>query len=290
MTTYITIDIGGTFIKYALLNEQLELIHLNKVPTQVNKDQAIVNQVKQIVEQFNSSHTIVGIGISTAGIVDRKRGKIIYAGPTILDYVGTNFKEALASFNLPVHVTNDVDSALLGEIWKSDINLTESTFCLTLGTGIGGALYDNGIKNGANLQANSIGYLLYDPVTQSTFEMRASTSALNKRIANEIDSSLSTEHFFEQAKQGNEQCESILIEWTKEIAAGIAQIILILDPKRIIIGGGVSVQGDFLLNHIKQQIPVFLPNNFIKTDIIMATQKNNASLYGAVYSFFNENS
>src|SRR5699024_5191578 len=107
----------------------------------------------------------------------RKQGEIIYAGPTIQDYRGTNFKEALKSFQLPVHVTNDVDAALLGEIWQGEASTYDNVFCMTLGTGIGGAWLKDELMDGAHFQANAIGYLLYDEKTQTNFEMRASTSA-----------------------------------------------------------------------------------------------------------------
>lgn len=287
MVNYLAIDIGGTFIKYGLVNDKHQLNHLNKIPTEVNHDQAIIQQIKSIVQTYHSQFPLAGIGISTAGIVDRERGEIIYAGPTILNYKGTNFKQELASFNLPVYVTNDVDSALLGELWINKLPPSDSTFCLTLGTGIGGALYQNQLISGAHFQANSIGYLLYDSQTNTNFEMRASTSALNKKITTEFGKHVSTVSFFDAAKNGDEVCRHILHEWTNEIAKGIAQIILIVDPAQIIIGGGISAQGDFLLSFIEEKIPLFLPPNLMKTNIQMATQQNNASLFGAVYSFFN---
>lgn len=289
MKNYLTIDIGGTFIKYAILDKNQQLLALNKQATPINKDNAIINLIIDIITELSVEYSFEGIGISTAGIVNRDAGEIIYAGPTIKDYKGTNFKQALAHFNLPVQVTNDVDAALLGEIWQSNIDQTESTFCLTLGTGIGGALYKNGLQNGVHLQGNSIGYLLYDPLTDLNFEKRASTSALNEQITDYFGLHFTTKKFFERARYGDRHAIDILNVWTKEIAIGIAQIILIHDPTRIIIGGGVSAQGEFLLKYIKELIPFYLPDNFMKTEISTAKQQNNASLFGAVYPFFNSN-
>lgn len=285
MANYLTIDIGGTFIKYAVLDEREQLIHLNKVPTMNNKNQSIIDRVKKIIASYRKRFVLSGIGISTAGIVDRERGKIIYAGPTIPGYRGTHFKRELASYHLPVHVMNDVDAALLGELWKGDVGPYDDVFGMTIGTGIGGALYRNGLIDGTHFQANSIGYLLYEPASDTTFEMRASTSALNKMIAHDLGKGWSTRRVFEEAKQGHGTCVKLIEDWTKEIAAGIAQIILIVDPACIVIGGGVSAQGEFLLEHIKKHIPAFLPKDFMKTELKIATQQNNAALYGAVYPF-----
>lgn len=285
MANYLSIDIGGTFIKYALLDEKQQLIHRQKTPTNENIDQAIIKQVTAIAADYNSRFELHGIGISTAGIVNRDRGEISYAGPTIKDYRGTNFKKALAPFQLPVHVENDVDAALLGERWKGAAAGQDNVFCITLGTGIGGAWFHDGLLDGAHSQANSVGYLLYDPETKTNFEMRASTSALNHRIKSDLGDGITAKDVFDRAKKGDASCEAVISDWTREIAAGLAQIILIADPSCIIIGGGISAQGTYLLDLIKKHIPAFLPAGFMKTDIRIAQLRNDAALYGAVSPF-----
>ncbi|MDY0394059.1 ROK family protein [Virgibacillus halophilus] len=257
-----------------------------KTPTKENIDQAIAKQVEAIVSDYSSRNKLSGIGISTAGIVNRDQGEIAYAGPTIKDYRGTNFKKTLAAFDLPVHVENDVNAALLGERWKGAAAGEDNVFCITLGTGIGGAWFDGGLLDGAHFQANSVGYLLYERDTQTNFEMRASTSALNHMINSKFGNDMTAKEVFKQAKQGDGPCETILSDWTREIAAGLAQIILIADPGCIIIGGGVSAQGAYLLEYIQKHIPAFLPEGFMKTDIRIAQLYNDAALYGAVYPFF----
>lgn len=289
MKQYLAIDIGGTFIKYGLIGQAEVIQEAGKRPTPVNENKAIVQTVKSIVNEQMQETDLSGIGISTAGIVDRKRGEIIYAGPTIIDYIGTNFKDELAYTNLPVHVTNDVDSALLGEIWRANHPLDEAVFCLTLGTGIGGAYYKQGLQSGAHLQAHSIGYLLYDEADETTYEMRASTSALNDMIAKDLSPDLSTIDFFDLAKANDPAALAILTSWANEVARGIAQIILIIDPERIIIGGGISAQGDYLLKVIEEEVQRHLPPNFMKTKLSIAKEKNDAALYGAVFGYFNPN-
>src|SRR5699024_12329389 len=119
MKQYLAIDIGGTFIKYGLIGQAEVIQEAGKRPTPVNENKAIVQTVKSIVNEMMQEADLSGIGISTAGIVDRKRGEIIYAGPTIIDYIGTNFKDELAYTNLHVNVTNDVDSTKLSKIWTT---------------------------------------------------------------------------------------------------------------------------------------------------------------------------
>jgi predicted NBD/HSP70 family sugar kinase len=288
---YLSIDIGGTFIKFALIDEQQQLIHQQKTATKENLDHAILKQVEEIVINTISRYTISGIGISTAGIVDRDKGRIIYAGPTIKNYRGTNFKKYISdTFHLPVHVENDVNAALLGERWKGAAMDDQDVFCITLGTGIGGAYYHEGLMDGSYHQANSVGYLLYDSETETNFEMKASTSALNARIQSELGDDLTAKQVFDRAKQGDNACNTVIAAWAREVAKGLAQIILIVDPSSIIIGGGISAQGPILLKYIQQFIPQYLPINFMKTKIKIAKLGNDAALYGAVYPFFREES
>ncbi|PAV30823.1 hypothetical protein CIL05_03630 [Virgibacillus profundi] len=287
MGHYLSIDIGGTYIKYALIDERHRLYHHQKTKTPENIDQAILKQIDTIVEAVADKHNIDGIGISTAGIVDREKGEIIYAGPTIKDYKDTAFKRELTEkYKLPVHVENDVNAALLGEIWKGAARNQNNVFCITLGTGIGGAYYDHQLMDGSHHQANSVGYLLYEPETRTNYEGRASTAALNKLIAKELGEEISAIAVFERAKNGDETCSSIIQSWTKEVAKGLSQIILLTDPKCILIGGGVSAQGDYLLEQIQNQLELFLPDNFLKTELKIAELFNDAALYGAVYPFF----
>ncbi|MCF2132578.1 ROK family protein, partial [Strepomyces sp. STD 3.1] len=154
MAEYLAIDIGGTYIKYAFMNDQKVLHSHQKIETKENINNAILKQVEEIIQGATTKFNIEGIGISTAGIVDRDKGEIIYAGPTIKNYQGTAFKEYLSSkFNIPIHVENDVNSALLGELWRGAAKDLNNVFCITLGTGIGGAYYHHQLIDGFNHQA-----------------------------------------------------------------------------------------------------------------------------------------
>jgi len=289
MAKYLSIDIGGTFIKYAFMDEKQQLYDHHKVKTEENINGAIMTQVEQIIESAMNHCQIKGVGISTAGIVNREKGEIIYAGPTIKNYIGTKFKQHLSQkYDLPIAVENDVNAALLGEIWKGAASNLNNVFCITLGTGIGGAFYKDGLMDGFYHQANSVGYLLYDANSDSNYEMRASTSALTKLIQEKWDETMSTEELFHHAKSGDHLCISIIDSWSCEVAKGLAQIILLLDPKCILIGGGISNQGGYLLHFITKHLPTYLPNQFLKTEIKIASLFNDAALYGAVYPLVRE--
>ncbi|GIO19591.1 glucokinase [Oceanobacillus oncorhynchi subsp. incaldanensis] len=287
---YVSIDIGGTFIKYGVMDTNHVFQFQSKVETKVNIDDAIYHQVEAIITEQMHAYTISGVGISTAGIVDRNKGEIVYAGPTIPNYARTAFKKRLTErLNVPVYVENDVNAAMLGEVWKGAAKGADNVYCLTLGTGIGGAHYDNHrLIDGANLKADSIGYLLYDPETKLNYEQRASTSALNNVLKSELGNVFHVEKAFELARSGDKECYDVIYKWTAEVAKGLAQIILMKDPAIILIGGGISRQGDYLLNLIKKQLTIFLPAHFLNTELKIAQLYNDAALYGAVFPFFKE--
>ncbi|MCI5775885.1 MAG: ROK family protein, partial [Aerococcus sp.] len=141
------IDIGGTAIKYNILSETGEPIEPTKeVPTGVDNEAGtnhILDQVYELIEHYGA--TIEGVAIASAGVVDPKKGEITYAGSTIPDYIGTNFKTAIKDkFGLPCSVENDVSCMGYAENWRGKAKDAKSAVCLTLGTGIGGAVFIDG--------------------------------------------------------------------------------------------------------------------------------------------------
>src|SRR5699024_3865322 len=249
---------------------------------------AILNKVKEIItKHIEAEGRPLGIGISTAGVVDSDTGEIIYAGPTIKNYRGTNFKaEIEADFQIPVHVHNDVNAALLGEQWQGAAKDHADVFCMTLGTGIGGAYFRDQLVTGQSFKAGEIGYLLYDAETDTTYEQRASTSSLKQQAENTFGGPINVIQLFEKAKGNDRDANQVINKWASQIAEGLAQIIIILDPQIILIGGGVSKQGDFLLKKIEHQINKFLPENFNQTVLKCTALGNDAALYGAVANYF----
>ena len=286
---YIAIDIGGTQIKSALIDHKGHMFEHQTYDTPNNIDTHITDVVLQIVKNYKQNHTLspLKVGIATAGVVDEEHGTITFAGPTIPNYIGTNFKALLAPYDADVHVYNDVNAALLGE--REQHTYTENNmFFLTLGTGIGGAFYshDTGVYVGQHYRANDIGYLLYQPSTQTYYEQRAATSALMKRMANVLESTYDNAAvYFQIAEDGHAGARQCLHDWGQDVAEGLAQIQLIYDPACIVIGGGVSAQQSRLLQYIVPHIAQFLPNGYAHAPILTAKSKNFAALYGAVSQF-----
>ncbi len=135
---YIAIDIGGTQIKSAVIDKQLNMFDYQQIPTPDNKSELITDKVYEIVTGYMKQYQLIQpvIGISSAGVVDEQKGEIVYAGPTIPNYKGTNFKRLLKSLSPYVKVKNDVNAALLGEL-KLHQYQAERIFCMTLVQALG---------------------------------------------------------------------------------------------------------------------------------------------------------
>lgn len=283
-TNYLAFDIGGTSIKYAVINQQWQILTRGKCPTNHNHHQTIIKTLQQVSQEASNNFSIAGIGVSTAGRVG-KDGDIIYAGPTISDYQGTPIRQILHDqTKLPVHVMNDVDAALMGEIVRGNYQHNQSIYCVALGTGIGGAFYVNGhLLNGSHGLANSVGYLNYNPRNQTTFESQFSTLALEQELK---EFSITVPQAFEKARQGNLQFKQIIANWCEKISKHLATICLLLDPAIIIVGGAVSQQGDFFIQQLQSNVNKYLPAGLAHTKIQAPILKEQAQLFGAISPFF----
>ena len=291
MEHIIGIDVGGTEIKAAVFGPDAQIVFHQKVPTPAgDAGVRIPEAVSGIMNSLMSKYgDIKGVGISTAGVVDTSSGEIIFAGGTIPSYKGTNLKKRIEErYGLPVVIANDVNAAARGEWWKGAAHGKDHFFCMTLGTGIGGCMFSSGqIVEGAHFRAGEIGHSLYDKHTGTTYEQRASMSALMKRAPQEIEGFTGDGfELFDRARQGDEACIRLIDSWAEEIARGIAEMVLYADPSVIVIGGGVSEQKQFLLDQIEAHVAEYLPEGFSQTKLVTAELGNKAALYGAVYPYF----
>ncbi|MGW7777484.1 ROK family protein [Staphylococcus xylosus] len=290
MTNYkVAIDIGGTDIKAAVLDENLKFINYQRIPTPNNINEFIADAIFELVSHFKETYMIhpLQVGISSAGVINEEKGTVVYASPTIPNFIGTNFHKLLSPLNAEVKVFNDVNAALLGELTLHDYE-ADNIFCLTLGTGIGGAFYNKvgHLYNGERNRANEIGYLLYKQQDRLTFEQRASTNALKFLMkTHALAYSDDVPKLFELAEQQDALAISILDRWSTHVAEGIAQIQIIYDPGLILIGGGISSQDEKLLKYITPKLEEFLPSNYGHAPVQTTQTQNHASLYGAISRF-----
>lgn len=285
MKKYLCVDVGGTSIKFGIYSGEGELIRkLDPIET-VNTEthNGIVEAVLSVATKVQTE--VEGVAISTAGITDTNEGRIIYSGYTIPGYTGTNWKELIKeATGLPCEIQNDVNAAALGEKWLGALKEVQNGVCLTVGTGIGGAVLLNGkIHSGVNFSAGEIGYM---DIGEDNLQNLASTSSLVKRVKKRKWETLSGFEIFKKAKAGDQICKEEIQRMVEYLSKGLVNIVYLFNPEKIVLGGGVMAQQDYLKPLIVEAVAKRIQDPFfLSTEFAFAELGNDAGLLGALYHF-----
>lgn len=280
----LSFDIGGTTIKYAMINGQGEIIKLNITETEAHLGgRHIVSKVCSIVKGVVENELIEGIALSTAGMVNPNTGEIIYANNNIPNYIGINWKEIIENqFNIPCAVENDSNCAGLAEAVCGAGKTFSHVLCVTVGTGIGSSLVINKkIYHGSNNQAMEIGYLNMD---DTVFEKKASTSALVDQLKskNTCQSNLDGKTILKDAQNGNQTYLLAVDNMLGHLANGLSHVIYTVNPDVLILGGGIMEQRMFLLPKLEKKLKeVLIEPVFSNLVICTAEFGNSAGVVGA---------
>ncbi|UUV17409.1 ROK family protein [Fusobacteria bacterium ZRK30] len=288
-------DIGGTSIKYGITDSNGNFLLKKTIPTYPEKgSRSLLEHIKRQIDSCKKIYDISGIGISATGQVNYKDGIISAATDLIPGWVGTNIKKYfMDEYKLPVAVENDVNCVALGEMWKGNGRDLNSFISIALGTGIGGGIILNrSLFRGAHYSAGEFGHLKIKDNGRKCkcgdygcYEAHASTLALVsivKEVTGEED--ITGKEIFEYEKLGKEPYKNLVSKWISDIGDGLKNIIVSFNPEALIIGGGVSAQGDYLLDKIKNDLKEKLQINFYENlEIRIADLKNDAGMLGALY-------
>lgn len=290
MKQYICIDIGGTAIKYGVVQsgEIPEIIQTDSCKTPENGTK-ILRKVFDIIEGLkrNCGQT-EAVCISSAGIVNSEEGCILEANDDLIpEYTGTKIADRVKEkFGIPCFVENDVNCAAMAEYYAGAAKGYHSMLMLTIGTGIGGAFIAGGkLLKGHTYSACEVGYMNME---EGTFEEIAATSALVARTAKRLHKTadeISGKWIFEQAQDGNEVCIEEIDRMCDILAKGISNICYVLNPEIVLLGGGISAQTDWLKPRIEMGMEKYLiPVIRKKTKLDFAKFKNQAGMIGAYYA------
>lgn len=282
-------DIGGTFIKYGLCDENFNLLEKDKIPTLAeNGGQSIIERVIEIIEQYDS---IDRVAVSTAGQVDSENGIVVYSTDNIPYYTGMRVKSLIENkTGIPTFVENDVNSAALGEAHFGAAKGVSDFICLTLGTGIGGAIFLNDkLYKGSASSAGELGHMIiHSGGKQCTcggegcYECYASASALIKAVNKVSPVELNAFQIFEKENIEKPEIRSEIDKWIDEIIVGLVNIIYIFNPSMIVLGGGIMNE-DYIIELIDRKIYTRLMDNFKNVKIVRPKLGNDAGMIGAAY-------
>ncbi|MDN6161899.1 MAG: ROK family protein [Atopostipes sp.] len=284
------IDIGGTNIKYGVIDWETENYQfLGEQPTKINQKKfRMEDRLEKIISPLLKIYDIQGIAISTAGVVDIELGKIVHANRNIPNYKGTSLKEILENkYNIPVTIENDVNAALLGELNFGIFKNIHSALMITIGTGVGGALYLNEeIHHGFTYCGGEIGYSI---MNGKDIEEIASTDALIKKVAKETgNEKIDGRWVFEQAITHENPIAVHAIDCLiTQIIYLINNSVALINPEYVILGGGIMEQVNYLKPLVLDKFKEVNKNDLVvqNTKIEFASLGNQAGMLGAYVHF-----
>ena len=290
MKHYMCFDIGGTSVKFGVAGENGALLQKNEIPNVITQKgvDGLVESLASVTEQCQKEYSLRGIAVSTAGVVDPEKGLILYAPKYFPGYPGTALGERLEKrCDLPCTVENDVNAAAQGEYWLGAGQGAKSLFCITVGTGIGGcALLDGRVIHGAACFGGEAGLQHITP--DSTWEEMASTRALIRNVAAAKgipETALDGRKIFALALGGDEEAAAAIARQMDDLATGIANICYILNPERIIVGGGIAAQEAYLYPLLDTALrDKLFPLVYEKLTLRFAALQNDAGMLGALYN------
>lgn len=297
MKRYLSIDIGGTSMKYGVLDETGEILENGSKVTPDTLEK--MYQVIEDIFKMYKDNDLQGLALSMPGAVDSEAGVI--GGSSALDYIhGPHIKQDLEErLNVRVELENDANCAALAEVWKGAGSDVDDCCFIVSGTGIGGAVVKNKrIHKGQHLHGGEFGYMIadfnFETKEMETWSHVGSTVAVVRAIAkakgvdvSSLDGKEIFDHYHEDADY-----EKAVDKFYYVLANGIYNLQYAYDPQKIIIGGGISVRDD-LLDEINQRLDVIFSrftHAKIRPVVLTCQYHNDANLLGALYHFLTTNS
>lgn len=308
---YLGIDLGGTNIAVGLVDENGKIIHKDSTPTIATRPiEEIVKDMCDLCKKVTAEagytlDDVCAIGAGCPGTIDSERGIIVYSNNIPMKHI--NIREMIqAHINKPVNIENDANAAAYGE-YIINGNGAKSYVFITLGTGVGGGvIIDGKIYRGFNCAGAELGHITvvldgeqctcgkkgcWEAYASVTALIRQTKAAIEKnpdslmaKMASE-EGKVSGRTAFEAAKQGDKAGQEVVDAYIKYLSDGLSSILNVFQSEIISIGGGISKEGDYLLNPVRELVYKNDFNKYMpKTKIEIATLFNDAGIIGAAMS------
>ena len=289
---YLTIDVGGTFIKYGIIDHSGNLLRADKVPTSKNLDDFLV-QIYDLIEPVKSE--INGIGVSLPGKVDSDEG-VVYFGGSLQFLHELPLKAKIEErFGITCELVNDGKAAALAELWQGNLKGVTNGAALILGTGVGGGLIlDGKLYQGSHFQAGELSFIISNRTLRGNQDMTGfSHSAVEfvkvgSRILGLADENDGLRVFAAVNEGTNKELMTLFDEYCEKLANLIINLQAVIDISTVVIGGGISQQNILIENIIKQYYNVrerlgVFGEMLAEIDILPCEFRSEANLRGALY-------
>ncbi len=299
------VDVGGTTVKLGLFDETGTLLDKREIPTHTENDgERILPDIAAAIdailaEKGIAKSAVTGVGVGVPGPINDEG---VINRCVNLNWGVFNLHDTLGALTgLRVKGGNDANCAALGEAWKGGGAGSRSSMFVTLGTGVGGGVILNGkILVGAHGVGGEIGHITVSapdkqPCTcgkRGCIERYASATGIvrmaKERLVKDGTPStlrsveaLTCKDVFDAAKAGDSLAVGTLEQVFDYLGEALASACCVCDPERIILGGGVSKAGDYLLEGVKRHFAQHMFHACKGTEFSLATLGNDAGMYGA---------
>lgn len=314
MKYYVGVDLGGTNIVAAVVDENGKILNKSSCKTNLPKEPEVLsvdiaNLIDEVLKKSCISiDDIENVGIGVPGTVNTQDKVIIYS--CNFNYSNVKFAELLErKIGKTVYIENDANAAALGEFVCGAGCGLDTMVVITLGTGIGGGIILNKkLYRGFNYSGGELGHIVIEQGGRpcncgrnGCFEAYASATGLAKTSAEVINKypdsklwkvynekhNISGTALFGAVVDGDPAAKEILNIFVSHLACGITNIVNIFQPQVLCIGGGVSQAGDLLINPLKEIFDKedYARNSKDRCKIVAAKLGNDAGLIGAAMLF-----
>ena len=300
------VDIGGTSVEIAVMNLNGDIKEKVVFSTQEhlskNFVQFIADKITLLIQENDlDASQIIGTGIGVPGITDVEKG-VVFDAPS-LGWKQFNLLDKIDKLlPFPVYIDNDVNVAALGEQWKGAGKDKNSILQITLGTGIGCGMIINGqLYRGSSFAAGEIGYMVtdkhaaeeaYDSIFSGYgfLDSHVGGPSITKRMlkhlgrSDEESADWPAKRIFELAIEGDKNALTIVEDALSHLAFALVNVISIVNPECVIIGGGISRS----LHHFLPEIILTIDKHLPIETVVSISKLENVSTLGAAYLVLKE--
>ncbi|MBT2569587.1 ROK family transcriptional regulator [Planococcus sp. ISL-110] len=289
----IGVDAGPESIECIVADLAGKVLNRSKTTLQlpINNQQFMAALKKGIEGVLETADQAIGIGVAMHGVVEVETGTSLYAPNLGLSNIPIK-EELERAFGLEVKVENDARAMALGEYWFGNHGELESMLAVNIGSGVGaGLIIDGKLYHGASDIAGEIGHMtidLHGEICECGNRGCLQTFVTGPAIARKVTGTapgnpLTAENVFEQAISGNEEFAAILKETGRAMGVGLTNLIHIVNPEKIVLGGGVSKAETFILPAIRETIRASaLTPAASQTKVEVSKLGDDATLIGAI--------
>ena len=283
----IGLDIGGSKTLAGLVRRDGAIARTAQVATAPSPD-AILDSARSLCLSLieAAEAPVVAIGIGSAGIIDTEEGKVIFANENLPGWSGTRLADLEIGADLPIIVENDVRAMAYGEAALGAGREKDSLLCVTVGTGIGGALILHGaVWHGADYSAGEIGFLVVDwqDGKPLILDQYASGPAIERayQMATGSDQRLPLTEISRLATQGDRSATAVIEKKAWQLGVVLASYVTTINLAAVVVGGGVPQIGALWWDALEAGFRETLPPPVSKTPLLRASLGVNAVMLGA---------